>query len=136
MHLTVEKVRTFGDNGGIAYRASVEGDSIALAKTKAAAAAEALATLYSAYATCGNPPAMARLADGQTLIGTEIDRESYALWYFAADGTRQMSSAMGNRTINGRACTLGQYVRYNALLLDGMDGGAAAAEVFASEGQI
>lgn len=128
----VEPTRVYGNGGGRAYRAVVyepaHEEPIAVAKTKAQAETEAIRTMYSAYRVSGNPPAMAATQDGRVIIGTEVNQDTFAIWYFVA-GERQISSAMCNPTINGKRVTLAQMVRYYALMANGTDAFDAADEI-------
>lgn len=122
MKLTVEKTRIYGVMGGYStYRASVGGDPIATAKLKAEAHDKAIAAMYSAWKVSGNPPEIAALNDGRILVGTELNSETFALFYLAISGAPSYSSSFGQRSIDGKPCSLRQYVKYHALMYDGMD---------------
>lgn len=117
--LIVEKTRVY--YGGPCYRASVEGEPLAICKGKDDAASEAIDKLYSAYAVSSNPPAMARLADGRYIIGIEISKSMYGLFHFDADGKRSATCELSSREIAGRTCTLEEYVQYSAHQANGVD---------------
>ena len=118
MKILVERI------GKSLYRASMDGEgyqpALAICSSRAAAQQKALETLHSAFIVAANPPAMARCVDGTFLIATEVSTAELVLWYFEADGSRKITCMHSSRTIGERTCTLEQFVKYYALMHDGM----------------
>ncbi len=131
--LTITKERLYGrEVKGYIYRACIDDEGVATGATREEAATRARSAIKDALKARWMHPEIGKTDNGDTCVGIQTGARQYALYWHNPDGTARQGSESGRLELQGKPCTLAQYVRYSVLMRNGVEYSEAARQAVAA----